>query len=118
MDQKTFLSIPPPDKGGAKDVVEGPKRRPQYYDSDAVDRRRQNTENKPAVSRRLTVLSESFPKDEPQPFKTGDRVKNPYGRLLTVLVQLGNLVLVKEDGNQYHPRDLTMIQPSADHYQT
>lgn len=50
-------------------------------------------------------------------FRSGDRVKNQQGELLTVLVQLGNLVIVKEEDTNYHPNDLTMIEHTVDRFQ-
>jgi hypothetical protein len=49
-----------------------------------------------------------------QKFKYGDTVKNDYGRLLTVLVQLDNTVIVKEGVNYYDPKDLIMIETKVD----
>lgn len=49
-------------------------------------------------------------------FRLGDKVKNNYGRLLTVLVQLENLVYVKEEVRNYNPKDLIMIETSRDTY--
>ncbi len=49
-------------------------------------------------------------------FRLGDKVKNHYGRLLTVLVQLENLVYVKEEVRNYNPKDLIMIETSRDTY--
>ncbi len=43
-------------------------------------------------------------------FQTGDRVKNLYGRLLTVLVHKENSVYVKEDFMRYDPQHLIIIK--------
>lgn len=43
-------------------------------------------------------------------FGPGDKVKNNYGRLLTVLVQRENTVYVKEEFRNYDPQHLTIIQ--------
>lgn len=66
---------------------------------------------------RLKHIPKAAPKEPPQHFHPGDRVKNNYGRLLTVLVQLGNLVIVKEEFSNYHSKDLTLIEHTADTYQ-
>lgn len=66
---------------------------------------------------KLKHLPKASPKEATKHFHTGDRVKNQYGRVLTVLVQLEHLVIVKEETNNYHPRDLTIIERAVDTYQ-
>lgn len=70
-----------------------------------------------ADSYELKPIPQAAPKETPKHFQPGDKVKNQYGKLLTVLVQLGSLVIVKEEANNYHPRDLTMIERATDTYQ-
>jgi len=66
---------------------------------------------------KLKPLPRSTPKNPPIHFQPGDRVENRQGKLLTVLVHLENLVIVKEEANNYHPDDLTLIEHAQDTYQ-
>ena len=67
-------------------------------------------------SYKLRHFPTSLPKEKTRQFHAGDRVRNQDGKVLTVLVQINQLVVVKEEVNNYNANDLTIIEHNADTY--
>ena len=65
---------------------------------------------------KLKPVPGAAPQEPLKHFYPGDKVKNRQGELLTVLVQLNNLVIVKEEAANYNCSDLTIIEQASDNY--
>jgi len=117
MDKKTAMEINHHGKEKFENRVESEKRTEKTRALDELYNGTCYVVKEGPDSYKLKHIPKASPKEKINHFQTGDRVKNPYGRLLTVLAQIENLVIVKEESNNYHPRDLTMIERAADTYQ-
>ncbi len=117
MDKKTAVENKQRFKEAIRDRAEAGKKIEQTRTFDELYKGACYVVKEGPDSYKLKHIPKASPKEKTNHFQTGDRVKNQYGRLLTVLVQLENLVIVKEESNNYHPRDLTMIERAVDTYQ-